>query len=142
MAAGWRPDTPGDILGDVLTLTGILIGLAVAALALAVAAFVVPGIECDGPVGLLLAALLYQGLSVGTGMLLPLAVGDLLGPFGLVGGLLFGTLILWLVGQIVPGYRVEGFGSALLGAIMVVLAGFAAGALFMFLPGGPLHPTS
>ena len=126
----------------VLTLTGILVGLAMVALALAVAAFVVPGIECDGPLGLILAALLYQGLSVGIGMLIPLAVGGLPGPFGMVGGLLLGTLILWLVGQIVPGYRVEGFGSALLGAIMVVLAGFAARAVFMFLPQGPLHPTS
>lgn len=119
-----------------LSLTGILFGLAMVALALAVAAFVVPGIECDGPVGLLLAAVLYQGLSFGIGMLLPLAAVGLLGPFGMVGGLLLGTLILWLVGQIVPGYRVEGFGSALFGAILVVLAGFATGLLFFFLPAG------
>ena len=117
-----------------LSLTALLIGLAIVALALAVAAFVVPGIECTGPVGLILAALLYQGLSVGIGMLLPLKVGGVLGPIGLIGPLVLGTLILWVVGQIVPGYEVDGLGSALLGAIMVVLAGFAAGAVFMFLP--------
>lgn len=59
-------------------------------------------------------------------MVLPLVALGHLGPFGM------GTLFLWLVGQIVPGYRVEGFGSALFGAILVVLAGFATGLLFFF----------
>ena len=80
-----------------------------ACLALAVAAFVVPPIECDGPLGLGLAALLYHGLSLVIAILIPAVDGGLLDPLGMVGGLLRGALILWLVGQLVPGYRVEGF---------------------------------
>lgn len=93
-----------------------------------------PWIECDGPVRLVLAALLYEVLSVGLAFLLPHATIGVLVRSGRLEGSSSGTLVLWLVGQVVPGYRVEGFGAALLGALMVNAAMCAAGAIFAFVP--------
>ncbi len=65
-----------------------------------------------------------------------------LAPAGMIVGFLLAVVVLWIVGQMVPGYEVDGFGSALLGAIIVSVAQFAASALFMV---GPLarmsHPA-
>jgi uncharacterized membrane protein YvlD (DUF360 family) len=91
----------------------------------------VPGIKCDGPVGLLLATVVFMVLSSGVGMvsgMFPLAA---LGPGFTLVGILISVAVLWVVGQIVPGYEVDGLGSAVIGGIVISLAQFAAGVLFM-----------
>ncbi|MGH7550604.1 MAG: phage holin family protein [Gemmatimonadota bacterium] len=114
-----------------LVLISLLVGLVILALALALAAFVVPGIECQGPLGLVLAAVVYQALFLGITMLLG-TLPHSLGPAGMIVELLVEVGVLWLVGQVVPGYRVDGFASALFGAIMIWMAQFAVSALFTF----------
>lgn len=111
-------------------MTGLIIRILVGALALWLAAVIVPGISVQGGLTLLLAALLL-GLVNGfvrpilIVLTLPITVVTL-GLFLLV----INAAMLGLVAWLLPGFAIAGFGSAVLGAIVVSLVGWGA-ALFI-----------
>ena len=109
-------------------MSGFLIRLAIGAFGLWVAAQLVSGISIDGTSALLLAALL---LGVVNAVVRPVFVLLTL-PLTLLSLGLFlfavNALMLELVGALVPGMHIAGFGSALLGSIVVSLVSWAASA--------------
>ncbi len=94
------------------------------AVALWVAAALVPGIGYDTLTALLLAALvigLINALIRPILLVLTIPITVLtLGLFLLV----LNALLFWLGGSIVPGFHVDGFLSALLGSIVMSVVGF------------------
>jgi putative membrane protein len=109
-------------------MSGFLIRLAISAFALWVAEQLLEGIWFDGTFALLLAAFLLGLVNavvrpVFVLLTLPLTLLTL-GLFLLV----VNALMLALVGVLVPGMHVAGFGSALLGSIIVSLVSWAASA--------------
>ena len=109
-------------------MSGFLIRLAVGAFGLWVATQLVSGIAITGTGSLLLAALLLGVVNavvrpVFVLLTLPLTLLTL-GLFLLV----INALMLELVGALVPGMQVAGFGSAVLGSIVVSLVSWAASA--------------
>lgn len=103
--------------------SAILVGVVTLVVAFAVAARFVPGIEYEGLPGLLAAAILYQALTLGIFFALPslsTAVGpDTFRNFYRIGSILIWAALFWLVGQVVPGYKVRGVGSAILGSLVI-----------------------
>ena len=96
----------------------------VGAAALAVAAWAVPGIRVEGALALLVAALVIGLLNalvkpVLVILTLPLTIVTL-GLFLLV----LNALLLWLAAAIAPGFAVDGFLSAFLGALIVSIVGW------------------
>lgn len=91
------------------------------ALALALTAWIVPGITVAGAVALIVAALvigLLNALVKPILVMLTLPITILtLGLFLLV----LNALLFWLAAAVVPGFVVSGFLSALLGAIVMAL---------------------
>lgn len=91
------------------------------ALALALTAWIVPGITVAGAVALIVAALvigLLNALVKPILVMLTLPITILtLGLFLLV----LNALLFWLAAAVVPGFAVSGFLSALLGAIVMAL---------------------
>jgi putative membrane protein len=88
-------------------------------LAVALAAWLLRGIDYDRPADLLLAALLLGVLNAFVRpLLLTLALPLLVLTLGLF---LFvvNALLLWLVSALVSGFRVESFGWALAGAVII-----------------------
>lgn len=111
-------------------MIGLLIRMLVSALALWLAAFMIPGITVQGGWTLLGAALLLGVMNAVVRPLLvvitlPITVVTL-GLFLLV----INAAMLGLVARLLDGFAIAGFGSALLGAIVVSLVGWAA-ALFI-----------
>lgn len=103
----------------------LLVRWLVSAVSLAIAAWIVPGISVAGALALIVAALVIGLLNalvkpVLVILTLPLTIVTL-GLFLLVlNGLLF-----WLAAALVPGVQVDGFLSALLGAIVMTVVGWA-----------------
>jgi putative membrane protein len=104
-------------------MPGFVVRLLITAFGLWIAAAIVPGIEIDGPVSLLAAALL---LGVVNALVRPIVVLLTLPltllTFGLfllvVNGCLFA-----LVAAMLEGVRLSGFGAAVLGALIVSVVG-------------------
>lgn len=111
-------------------MMGLVVRVLVGALALWLAAAMVPGITVQGPWTLLGAALLLGLVNalvrpVLIVLTLPITVVTL-GFFLLV----INAAMLGLVAWLLDGFAIAGFGSALLGAIIVGLVGWGA-ALFI-----------
>jgi putative membrane protein len=109
-------------------MSGFLIRLAIGAFGLWMAQRLVSGITIDGTLALLLAALLLGVVNavvrpVFVLLTLPLTLLTL-GLFLLV----INGLMLELVAFLVPGFHLAGFGSALLGSIVVSVVSWAASA--------------
>lgn len=96
----------------------------IAALAILLAAYLVPGIQVAGFVPALSAALILGILSITVKPLVKLITLPLslitLGLFSLVVNAAF----FWLVGKVVKGFSVEGFLAALLGSIIVSVVNY------------------
>lgn len=95
------------------------------AVALALTAWVVPGISVSGAVALIVAALVIGLLNalvkpILVVLTLPLTILTL-GLFLLV----LNALLFWLAAAVVPGFAVSGFLSALLGAVVMAIVGWA-----------------
>lgn len=95
------------------------------AVSLAVAAWIVPGIHVSGALALVAAALVVGLLNalvkpVLVLLTLPLTILTL-GLFLLV----LNALLFWLAAALVPGFVVDGFLSALLGALVMAVVGWA-----------------
>jgi putative membrane protein len=109
-------------------MSGFLIRLAIGAFGLWVAERLVPGVTIDGLATLILAALLLGVVNavvrpVFVLLTLPLTLLTL-GLFLLV----VNAAMLGLVALLLPGMHVAGFGSAVLGSIVVSLVSWAASA--------------
>jgi putative membrane protein len=107
-------------------MSGFLIRLAISALSLWVAQALISGIQIDGAGTLILAAVLLGLVNavvrpVLVVLTLPLTIVTL-GLFLFV----VNAAMLGLVAALLPGMRVAGFGSALLGSIVVSLVSWAA----------------
>lgn len=105
-------------------MTGLVIRWLLNALALGITAVLIPGIRVSGVGALLVAALvigLINALVKPLLVILTLPVTILtLGLFLLIlNGLLF-----WLAAAIVPGFDVDGFLAALLGALVMAVLGW------------------
>jgi putative membrane protein len=96
----------------------------VGAASLAVAAWAVPGIHVEGAVALIVAALVIGLLNalvkpVLVILTLPLTIVTL-GLFLLV----LNALLLWVAAALSPGFDVDGFLSAFLGALIMAVVGW------------------
>lgn len=94
------------------------------AAALALTAWIVPGITVTGALALIVAALVIGLLNALVKPILVLLTLPLtiltLGLFLLV----LNALMFWLAAAVVPGFEVAGFLSALLGAVVMALVGW------------------
>lgn len=104
-------------------IPGFLIRFLINAVALAVAAYLIRGITVANGTALLVAALIF-GLvnALAKPVLVALTCPLILLTLGLfllvVNALLLG-LTSWIAGQLDLGFRVDGFGSAILGSIVI-----------------------
>jgi len=101
----------------------------VTTLSVLVAVAVVPGIDYESAPDVLLASLLLGGLNAFVRPLmlwitLPLVLMTL-GLFVLV----INALVLYLVGQLLPGFHVDGFWSAFFGGLVISIVSVAVNAL-------------
>jgi putative membrane protein len=113
-----------------MTLNHFLLRTALAALGLWLATALVSGMRIDGPGTLVLAALL---LGVCNAVVRPLLILLTLPATILSLGLfllVINAAMLALVSAMLPGFTIAGFGSALLGAILVGLTGWIGSMLF------------
>lgn len=101
----------------------ILVGIATLVVAFAVAASFVPGVTNEGMVSLLVAAVLYKALQLGIMYVWPSisssGVYESIQSFRMIESTLLLAALFWLVGQIVPGYKVRGVAAAILGSIVI-----------------------
>jgi putative membrane protein len=98
---------------------GFLLRVAVNALAIVLAASILPGIEVDGIVPALAAAVLLGLVNAFVRpVLLILTLPITLVTLGLF-LLVLNGFCFWVVASLVKGFHVAGFGSALLGALVV-----------------------
>ena len=108
---------------------GFLIRLLANALAILAAAYILPGIEVSGGLSLLAAALV---LALINAFVRPVLLFLTL-PFTLVTLGLFIFLLnafcLWLTSQLVKGFEVHGFWTAVLGALLISVVSWAVTAL-------------
>lgn len=105
---------------------GLLIRLAIGALSLWLASAIVPGIRVDGAGTLILAAVV---LGLVNAVVRPLAVLVTLPITVLTLGLFLWVVnaaMLGLTAWLLPDFHIAGFGSALLGALVVGLTGWVA----------------
>ncbi len=110
-------------------MTGLLVRLLVTAGALAAATWLLPGIRVDDAASLLLTALVF-GLvnAVVRPLVLLLSLPLILLTLGLF-LLVVNALMLLLADALVPGFQVDGFWAALVGAVVVSVVGWALSAL-------------
>lgn len=108
---------------------GFLLRVAINALAIVLAASILPGIEVDGVVAALAAAVLLGLVNAFVRpVLLILTLPITLVTLGLF-LLVLNGLCFWLVASLVKGFHVAGFGSALLGALVVSVVSWVVTAL-------------
>jgi putative membrane protein len=114
----------------------------VLALGVMLAAMFVPGIDCDGGRALVVVAIL---LSLFNAVLKPLLVLFTL-PFILVtmglGMVVINAFLFLLAGRLVAGFHVEGFWSALGGALVVSVTNMLASLVRRRRPPGPPPPRA
>jgi len=107
---------------------GILIRIVVNALAIIVAAKVIPGIELNSVLAALAAGLV---LGVVNGVVRPILLVLTLPLTLLTLGLflfVLNGLCLWLTAALVKGFEIHGFGAAILGALLVSLVSWVLNA--------------
>ena len=107
-------------------MVGFLVRLAISALGLWLAHRIVPGIEIEGTGTLVAAALL---LGIVNALVRPLAILLTLPITVLTLGLFLlvvNAAMFGLVAALLDGFRVAGFGAALLGSLVVGLTGWLA----------------
>jgi putative membrane protein len=108
---------------------GFLLRVVVNALAIVLAASILPGIEVDGIVPALAAAVLLGLVNAFVRpVLLILTLPITLVTLGLF-LLVLNGFCFWLVALLVKGFHVAGFGSALLGALVVSVVSWVVTAL-------------
>lgn len=120
-------------------LLGILLIWILTALGLWIIALLVPGVRVRGAGGLWLAALVLGLINAFIrpllwALTLPLTVLT----FGLF-ALVINGFTLWITAQIVPDFEVDGFGPALLGALIMALLGIVGFILVQWLLFDSLH---
>ncbi len=97
-------------------------------LALAAAAWAVPGIRVEGSVGLLSLAGMALALGLLNATLRPLLTllgcGFVALTLG-IGMLFINGLVFWVAGELVPGFTVDGYWPAFWGAIVVSVVSWA-----------------
>lgn len=109
-------------------MNGILVRLAITALGLWVATALVDGIRADDTFTLILAAIV---LGLVNAVVRPVAILLTIPLTVLTLGLFLWPInagMLWLVGRLLEGFDVTGFGSALLGAALVSVTGWIGNA--------------
>ena len=107
---------------------GILIRILINALAIVVAAKVIPGIELDGVMAALVAGLV---LGVVNGFVRPILLFLTLPLTLLTLGLflfVLNGLCLWLTAALVKGFEIHGFWAAVFGALLVSLVSWVLNA--------------
>lgn len=109
---------------------GFLVQWIVVAIALWVTAYVVPGVGFSSMTALVVAALVLGLVNalvrpILTILTLPLTILTLGLFYLVVNGLAFG-----LAAAITPGFTVAGFGSAVIGALLVSIVSWAVGSIF------------
>lgn len=111
-------------------MTGFWRHWAISAFALAVTAWLVPGVRVDGMVALLIAAIVLGFLNavikpVFVILTLPATILTLGIFYFILNGIFFG-----LAAALVPGFGLAGFGSAILGAFIMGLVSNVIGWIF------------
>ncbi|MEM9177467.1 MAG: phage holin family protein [Myxococcota bacterium] len=109
-------------------MNGILVRLSITAVGLWIAASLVDGIRADDSFTLVLAAIL---LGLVNAVIRPVAIVLTIPITVLSLGLFLWPInagMLWLVGRLLDGFDVLGFGSALLGALLVSVTGWIGNA--------------
>ena len=109
-------------------MNGILVRLAITALGLWVATALVDGVRADDTFTLILAAIV---LGLVNAVVRPVAILLTIPLTVLTLGLFLWPInagMLWLVGRLLDGFDVAGFGSALLGAALVSVTGWIGNA--------------
>ncbi|MDQ6825674.1 MAG: phage holin family protein [Candidatus Eremiobacteraeota bacterium] len=108
----------------------LIIRLLVNAIALYVIAQFLPGFHVDGFTHAVIAALV---LGIANAIVRPILILISL-PLEIITLGLFtfvvNALVLWLVAKLVPGFRVDGFGPAFLGALVLSIVSFLLSHLF------------
>lgn len=115
--------------------------LAINAVGLWVAAILVPGIQIDGVPSLLAATALFALVNTLVRPLAFLASACVIvltfGLFIVVINALMLALTAWIAGQLGLGFRVDGFGSAIFGALAVALLSLLVSTVLRAWRGGP-----
>ena len=109
-------------------MNGILVRLAITALGLWIATALVDGIRADDTFTLILAAIV---LGLVNAVVRPVAILLTIPLTVLTLGLFLWPInagMLWLVGRLLDGFDVAGFGAALLGAALVSVTGWIGNA--------------
>ena len=122
-----------------MMLSGIFLIWLITALGLWLVTLIVPGIRARSPGGLLWAALVLGFVNAFIRPLLwmltlPLTVLT----FGLF-ALVINAFTLWLTAELVEGFEIDSFGSALLGALVMALLGAAGFALLHWMMMGEVR---
>ena len=103
------------------TLMGFLVNLLVTAVAVGIAAYVLPGVTVDGLIATIIVALLLGLANATVGRLLRVITAPInwitLGLMSLV----IGVLMILLVDNVYAGFQVDGFWTAVIFAIIVGL---------------------
>ena len=95
--------------------------LAINAFALAVVAYLLPGLTFDSISALVVASIVLGIVNTFIRPVLHIvALPISILTFG-IGALLINVLLLWLVGEVVPGFHIANFLTALLGSILLSL---------------------
>ncbi len=116
----WRPTRLAILRRSILTIL-------VASLALAITAYVLPGLRIDGPEAILLGGALLATANAGVRLLLHWLLVRLPIPVIQVTALLAQFVAIVLVGRIIPGIHVDGAATALWATfLLTVLAAFFA----------------
>ena len=120
-------------------MTALLITWLATAIGLGFATLIIPGIKTDNSIAFLLAAVVLGLINAFIRPVLwfltaPLSVLT----FGLF-ALVINALMIMLTAALVPGFKVKGFGSAFLGAIIMALIGVMALILVPLLTGADIN---
>ena len=90
----------------------------------------IPGIHVDSPVAALIAAVVFGVVNaIIRPLILLLTLPITLLTLGLF-IIVINALMFWLAAWITPGFRVDSFGAALIGAIVMMIVGFIASHTF------------
>lgn len=119
-------------------LSSILVIWLVTTIGLGLTTLIVPGIKVQSTATLLVAAIVLGLINAFIRPVLWLLTAPLsVLTFGLF-ALVINALMIMLAAAIVPDFEVKGFGSALIGAIVMALTGIAGFILFTLLSGGTI----
>ncbi len=112
-------------------MRAFLIRWVITAVAVMCAASIIPGISVSDSAGVLLGASLLLGIinALVRPVLLLLSIPFIIVTMGLF-IFVVNALLLLFVSSVIPGFRVDGFGSAFLGAIIISLVSWLLSAFF------------